>query len=127
MHSIERIKNHDLGLLVLRLAVGIVFVAHGWDKFMEIAQTVSFFETLGMPAFVAYIVAAVEFLGGLALILGTWTTTAGFLLAIVMIAAIFLTKLPSGLLGGYEYELVLLAGALAVALLGTGKYRVLKK
>lgn len=127
MHAIERIKNHDLGLFVLRLVVGLVFVAHGWDKFMNIDQTVRFFGSLDLPVFVAYLVAAVEFLGGLALILGAWTTTAGFALAIIMVGAILLVKMGRGFLGGYEFELTLLAASLAIALLGAGKYRAFKR
>lgn len=73
-------KNPDLGLLLLRLAVGIIFFVHGWAKFAEMANTIAFFGNLGLPSAVAYLVAAVELIGGLALIIG-WVYRHGSALA----------------------------------------------
>lgn len=119
--------NADLGLLLIRLALAAVFIVHGAQKFMNLEKTVSFFEMLGQPAFMAYVVAAVEVLAGLAMLLGIGVEIAGVLLALVMVGAIYLVKGKMGFLGGYELDLVLLLSALGVALVGAGRYALGKK
>lgn len=116
-------QRADLGLLFLRLALAAVFIAHGWSKWSNIAAIVGFFEILGFPAFMAYVVATVELLSGLAMLAGVWTEFAGPALATIMVGAIWLVKLPKGLMAA-EYEFTLLMTALAVALLGSGNYSV---
>ena len=68
--------------------------------------------------------AGVEFLGCIAMVLGLFTRIAGYLLATVMVFAIVLVKFEGGFLGGYEFDLILLASALAVAWSGAGPYSV---
>jgi len=122
-------KNHDLGMLLLRLAVGVIFIAHGWDKFADMGQTIAFFGQLGMPPVAAYLVAAVELLGGIALVIGLYTDLAALLLSIVMVVALVYVKmitLKVGLKGGYELDLVLLASLLALVFTGPGKHVALK-
>lgn len=122
-------KNHDLGMLLLRLAVGVVFVAHGWAKFADMTNTIAFFGQLGMPAILAYLVAAVELVGGLALIAGLYTDLAALLLGIVMVVALVYVKMVTlkvGLVGGYEYDLVLLASLLALIFVGPGRHVAMK-
>ncbi|MEK7390689.1 MAG: DoxX family protein [Patescibacteria group bacterium] len=123
-------KNHDLGMFLLRLAVGVIFVAHGWSKFANMEQTIGFFGQLGMPSVFAYLVAAIELLGGLALVIGLYTDLAALLLAIVMVVAIVYVKMATlkvGLMGGYEFDIVLLASNLAIMFVGPGKYAGAKK
>lgn len=110
------------GMFLLRVVVGIVFIAHGWDKIQNMEGVIGFFGSLGFAPFFAYLVAYVEFLGGIALLVGIYTRLAGYLLALVMLVAIFKVKLSGGLLGGYELDLVLLASLLALAGMGAGKY-----
>jgi len=125
-------KNHDLGLLILRLAVGLIFVAHGWDKFSEMegmGGTITFFAQLGMPAFFAYVTATVEIVAGLALIIGIYTDLAALLLAMVMVVALVYVKMVTfklGLLGGYELDLILLAASLTIMFVGPGKHVAMK-
>lgn len=116
--------NVDVGLLLLRIAVGVTFIAHGWAKFQNLEGTVGFFAGLGLVALFVYLVAAVELLGGLAVLLGLFTDVAGIALAVVMVGAIVLVKLSKGFLGGFEYEAVLLLAALGIAFAGPGKYAV---
>lgn len=113
-----------LGLFLLRVVLGAVFIAHGWAKISGMEGTVGFFASLGLPAFMAYVVAWVEFLGGIAVILGVFTRIAAYLLAITMVVAIFLVKIKAGFLGGYELDLILLASALVVAWSDIGPYSV---
>ncbi len=116
-------QRRDTGLLFLRLALAAVFIAHGWSKWSNITATAGFFVILGLPAFMAYVVATAELLSGLAMLAGVWTEFAGPALAAVMVGAIWLVKLPKGLMAA-EYEFTLLMAALAVALLGSGNYSV---
>jgi uncharacterized membrane protein YphA (DoxX/SURF4 family) len=112
----------------LRLGLGIIFAAHGWQKFSGGLDGVArFFGSVGipLPEVSAFIVAFVELVGGIGLIVGLFTRYWASLLAIVMIVAIFTVKLPNGLLGmqgraGYELDLALLVGSFALLLTGPG-------
>lgn len=112
----------DLGRLVLRLALGAVFVVHGWMKLSDLGMANGFLTKLGMPNGTGALVGAVEFFGGLAVIAGIWVPVAATLLALVMVGAIALVKGKMGFVGGYEFDLTLLLAALAVAKLGAGRF-----
>jgi putative oxidoreductase len=119
--------NASCGLLVLRAIVGIVFIAHGGQKLFVLGfgGVTGFFTQAGipLPAVSAVVVTLVEFLGGIAVLLGVLTRWAALLLAIDMAGAIFLVHLKNGFFvnkGGYEYALTLLAVSLALALSGPG-------
>lgn len=116
--------NTGLALLLIRLAVGGVFLAHGVAKLLSLDMTISFFGSLGLPAFMAYLIAAVETLGGLAVLLGVGVQTASLLLALVMVGAIYTVKGKMGFLGGYEFDLTLLLAALSLSISGPGRYTI---
>lgn len=80
--------------LVARIVVGWVFVESGWGKLHHIDKVVGFFTDLGLaaPAFQAHLVAATEFAGGLALLLGLCTRLASIPLMVIMIVAIATAK-----------------------------------
>lgn len=118
----EWLRRPDLGILLIRLGLGVVFLVHGTQKLTSLSSTVEFFGMLGIPAILTYLVVAIEFLGGIAMILGLCARLAGLLIAAVMVGAIFLVTLGEGFTGGYEYNLVLLLAALGIAFLGAGKY-----
>ncbi len=115
------------GIAVLRIAVGIVFLAHGGQKLFMVGfgGVAGFLGQLGIPApmLAAVIVTLVEFLGGLALLLGLFARWAAIPLALNMAVAILTVHLPGGffLPNGYEYALTLLAANVALALLGSGE------
>ncbi|RJQ13472.1 DoxX family protein [Candidatus Parcubacteria bacterium] len=121
---LNKLKNPNLGILFIRIALAAVFIVHGWQKIQNIEGTVAFFATLGLASFWAYVVTAVEFVGGLAMLLGILTDIAGVLIAIDMFFAIYLVHFKNGFtgIGGYEFALTLLLTALAVALIGPGRY-----
>ncbi|MBI4139194.1 DoxX family protein [Candidatus Uhrbacteria bacterium] len=121
MFNLQKCKNPDLGLLLVRLGLGSIFIYHGWLKVQNIAGTTMFFESLGLNVFFVYLVMLVELLGGIAMVLGVLVEYAGWLLAINMLFAILLVKLPKGW-AGIEFELILLLSAAAVALSGAGSY-----
>ena len=124
--------GRDIAMLLIRLALAVVFIYHGWQKGSNIQMTVGFFAKLGFAPFLAYLVAAVEFFGGIAMLLGIFVKYAGALLAIVMLVAIVKVKILTfhtpfaSPTGGYEFDLVLLLTALAVVMGGAGKYALIK-
>jgi putative oxidoreductase len=118
----------DLGLLILRLVIGGVFIAHGAQKLFVfgIPGVTKGFEGMGvpMPGVTAPLVAAVELLGGLALVFGLLTRLASLGLAIDMLGAILLVHLKGGFFmpTGYEFALTLLGASLALMFTGAGAY-----
>ena len=121
----------QIAALVLRLVLGAIFVVHGVMKFLQMAGMVQFFAKIGIPLpdIAVPAVALIEVIGGLALILGLGlgTRILAVLLAIDMVFAIGMVKLQAGLVGGYEYELVLIAGLIAIALNGAGQLALVRK
>ena len=118
-------------ITVLRVILGFLFAAHGWQKFNEwtIAGTQAAFTQMGVPVATvsAPLVAGLELAGGIALILGLLTRVVAALLAVTMIGALFLAHASAGVFadkGGYELVLLLGAAALALALTGAGRVSV---
>lgn len=109
----------NTGMFLIRLGLGLVFVVYGWSKLSHMQDTIGFFASVGFPAFVAYLVSLVEFVGGLAMIMGVYTKWAGFAIAIVMIGAMY-TMWGKGFTGGYDFPLVLLLTSLGIAFTGPG-------
>jgi putative oxidoreductase len=120
-----------VALTVLRVILGFLFAAHGWQKFTEwtIAGTQASFSKMGVPAadIMAPAVAVRELAGGVALILGILTRVVAALLVLDMLGALFLVHAPAGVFaanGGYELVLLLAAAAFALALTGPGRLSV---
>ncbi|WP_078411547.1 DoxX family protein [Priestia abyssalis] len=111
--------------LLLRLILGITFFLHGLSKFQGgINNAAGWFDSIGIPGFLAYVVAIIELAGGIAMILGLGTRIVAVLFAIVMLGAIFTVKLSAGFMGngqaaGYELDLVLLAVSIYFAVNGS--------
>lgn len=119
-------KNPDLGILLVRIALGVGFMAHGISKFQNLEGTMKFFSSQGIPSAMAYLVAAVETLGGLAMILGYCTQVAGILLAVVMLVAVVAVKADKSLaIMNIELELTYLLASLSIVFAGPGKYSLL--
>lgn len=118
-------KKYEIGALILRLITGFTFFLHGLSKFQGgIENTVGFFSSVGIPGFLAYIVAIIELAGGALVILGLGTRIIGVLFAVVMLGAIFTVKLSAGFMGtdggaGYEFDVALLAMSVSLALSGS--------
>jgi putative oxidoreductase len=119
--------------LLARLLVGVVMLAHGWQKLVDMTPA-GFGEGmlggLGVPAPVAFgwVVTLIELVGGALLIAGLFTRVAALLNIGVLVGALLLVKIDIGLIApmgaempGAELEFGLLAGLLTVALLGPGK------
>lgn len=109
--------------LLLRLVLGLVFVAHGLKKLdggmSAFGQTIARIG-LPMPMVLAWTAALVELLGGIFVLIGLFTRWAALLLAIVMYVAITRIHVHEGLVGGYELPLVLFVVAVCLVLSGSG-------
>jgi putative oxidoreductase len=119
----------DLGLLVLRVAVGVTFFAHGVDKLLDLDATRAFFASVDIPApaVMAPFVALIETIGGLLLMAGLATPLAGVALAGDMLVAYLTAHIGHGFFvsdGGGELVLLLGAAGLALAGTGPGRYRI---
>ncbi|MDP9841488.1 DoxX family protein [Streptosporangium lutulentum] len=118
-------------LLLARIGIGAIFLFHGIQKFTTtgIAGVATFFESVGvpLPGVAAPGVAALEVVGGIALILGAALPVFGTLLALDMIGAIVFVHGMNGFVvenGGFEFVLALAAGSLAVGFGGGGAFAV---
>lgn len=128
---VQNAARSDLALLVLRLAVGVTFLLHGYPKVAGgVPGFAGFLANLQFPApgLLAWGVALLEFLGGLALILGLFTRPVAVLFALEMLVTTLRVKVPRGVgfIGvnttGWELDVLLLASAVALALLGPGSW-----
>lgn len=119
-----------LGLAILRVVVGIVFLAHGAQKLFDsgLGGTAEAFAGMDVPlaSITGPAVAFVEFFAGAALILSLFTRWAALGVGIVMVGAIAFVHAPNGFFvpNGIEFPLTLLAAASALFLAGPGAYSV---
>lgn len=123
----------NLGLLITRLVIGVLFIGHGAQKLFGsfggygLKGTGGWFESIGMKPGItmALIAGLAELFGGILFALGLLTPLAGIMIAGTMVMAIVKVHGPNGLWStsnGYEYNLTLLAVAIGVALIGPGQY-----
>lgn len=117
--------------LALRLSLATVFLAHGIQKLLGLGAAAGAFEAMGFsPGMLwAPLTAALEVVGGLALVLGFFTRAAALALLASQLVALFLVHLPNGFFlkpegNGIEFNLVLIGGLLALVFLGSGKIGV---
>lgn len=122
MQSLEKLK--PLALLLLRVALGVIFVYHGYPKlFGHTRQTMDAFVHMGFPPYFAYLAGVIEFFGGCLLIVGLFTRVAGLLIAGEMAVALIqvhkILEDPRAV-HNYEFPLALATAAFALASLGAG-------
>jgi len=122
MRILEQFK--PLGLLFLRVALGVIFIFHGYPKlFSGTQQMMGFFEHIGLPGYFVFVAGVLEFFGGILLIIGLFTRIASFLLAGEMLVAMWKAhgffSHPYAV-DKYEFPLICCAGAFALATIGAG-------
>ncbi len=116
--------------LLLRVWVGINFVAHGYPKIGKgRQQTLQWTKSLGVPAALTYAAIILEFFGGLSLIIGFIVPIVAFFIALEMISASILkkTKMKGQYIGGtvaYELDVTYLLLAISLIVLGGGAFSV---
>lgn len=116
-------NKEGIGALILRVVAGIIFMVHGIQKFQGgIGNTAGWFDSIGLPGFLAYIVGGLEVVGGIALILGIAVRIFGGLFAVLLLGAIVTVQLAAGFIGGYAYDLALLAISIYLLLNGSKQY-----
>lgn len=115
--------------LVMRLSLGILFLAHFGLKFFVFtpAGTAKFFASLGLPGGLAYLTMAVELISAIALILGIYTRIVAVVLIPVLLGAIVTVHGPAGFFftnpnGGWEFPAFWIVGLIVLALTGDGKF-----
>ncbi|KKW31958.1 MAG: DoxX protein [Candidatus Uhrbacteria bacterium GW2011_GWA2_53_10] len=119
----ELLAYGDLGLWLLRLVVGIVFLVHALPKLQKPAAMA---QGMGWPSWSVMLLGLVELVGALSVILGVYTQVGAMLLSLVMLGALYFKiskwKTPFTAMDktGWELDLLLLAAALAVLLTGGG-------
>lgn len=126
---VEGITNADLAATILRVTMGILFLAHGWLKLAVFtpAGTAAFFEGLGFPGFLAYVVMAGELAGGIALILGVAVRWVSLALVPVLLGSIYAPHGAAGFFfsnegGGWEFPAFWAVALVVQALLGNGAF-----
>ncbi len=132
--------DDDTGMLIVRLALGIVIFPHGAQKLVGwfgghgFAGTMQFFTSqLGLPAVIAFLVIIAEFFGAISLITGFLGRVGAFGVLCVMLGAIFMIHLQNGFFmnwygsqkgEGFEYHLLASGMALAVMVRGSGRFSI---
>ncbi|MCL6616530.1 MAG: DoxX family protein [Anoxybacillus ayderensis] len=122
-----------IGILLIRLAVGLTFVGHGAQKLFGwfggygLKGTGGWLESIGLkPGMTMALIAGLaEFVGGLLFALGLFTPFAALLIAATMFIAIVKVHAPNGFWitqNGFEYNLILIVVVIGVALIGAGDY-----
>lgn len=122
-------KSISIAALLLRVSLGAMFLVHSVylkGVVFTLAGTAQFFVSIGLPAALAYVVFALEAIGGVLLVLGVWTRVVAAVLVPVLIGATW-AHWDNGWLfqntgGGWEYPLFLAAATAVQALLGGGQF-----
>jgi len=108
------------GLLLIRIAIGVVFLTHGWMKVQNLSGTVAMLGHFGLAPVLVYFISWLEVIGGVALIAGVATRVFGVLFGVEMLVATLLVGFGRGI--GLEFVLMLIS--FGIALTGSGKYSI---
>ena len=121
-------RNAEYAALTLRLALGVMFIAHAWLKYgiFTITGFEGYLTQVGLPAALAWPIVLAEFVGGVALILGVYSRVVALALVPLLLGAVSVHA-PNGWVfnvpnGGWEYPAFLAVGTLVQALIGDGAY-----
>ena len=122
-------RTGPYAVLLLRISLGLLFLAHvGLKIFVfTVPGTVGYFQSLGLPAFVAYATIALELLGGIALIIGFYAPYVALPLAVEILGTIVTVHGANGWMfqnegGGWEFPALWAVALVALSLLGDGAF-----
>lgn len=126
---VHDVSNADLAATVLRVSMGVLFLAHAGLKLFIFtpAGTAAFFASLGLPGPLAYVVIAAELFGGIALILGIFSRWVSLALVPILLGSIYVPHGAAGFFfsnqgGGWEFPAFWTVTLIVQALLGDGAY-----
>ncbi|ERI07476.1 DoxX family protein [Aneurinibacillus aneurinilyticus] len=123
----------SVGLLIIHLVIGLTFVGHGAQKLFGwfgghgLKGTAGWLESIGVKpgVLMAFLAGAGELVGGLLFAAGFLTPVGALLIVVTMLVAIFTVHGKNGYWAtesGFEYNAILIAVAIGVALIGPGSY-----
>jgi putative oxidoreductase len=128
MNRTANLAATEYGIALLRVSLGVMWIAHALLKWFvfTLPGTANFFESVGLPGFLAYPVFAAELIGGVMLLFGVYARQVSLALVPIMLAATWV-HVPNGWLhtspnGGWEYPLFLSIASIALWLLGDGAF-----
>lgn len=116
-------QNKDLGILFVRLGLALVFFYHGWNKLAVPNAVTGMAEQFGISPVFLYVIATLELLIAASMVFGIGISWSG-ILAATMVVCINIIARPSFTLD--FLDILLIGNALAVALTGSGAYRIRK-
>lgn len=113
----------DVGLLIMRVGVAVIFIHAGLDKLINIHGTAAFLDGLSIPypLIMAWLLSVTEFFGGILILFGAYTKIPTVLLTMVMIVAIYTTKVD-GSFADLRLDMLLLCTTLSLFFTGAGDY-----
>ncbi len=118
MRYLDRLQ--PFALLVLRLVLGAIMIAHSYSRVFSLSHQVQSVQGLGLPGWLAYFSVAAEFLGGIAVVIGLFTRCAALAILIDMSVAIWKVHWKNGFTGNGNYQFTLALAAIALALIFFG-------
>ena len=126
---VEGVTNADLAATILRISMGVLFLAHAGLKLFIFtpAGTAGYFASLGLPGPLAYLVIAAELFGGIALILGVYSRWVSLALVPILLGSIYVPHGAAGFFfsnegGGWEFPAFWAVTLVVQALLGNGAF-----
>ena len=118
----------SVAAVILRLAIGGLFIIHGYPKLgaQQRKQGAEWMKSMGLPGGFILLGGVVEFFGGLAMLLGVFTSIIALLFAVWMVSTTWLAagKMKKKFVGGYELDIILLLASLALAAIGGGVFSI---
>lgn len=131
---IDNVTNADLAAAILRVSMGVLFLAHAGLKLFIFtpAGTAAYFASLGLPGPLAYLVIAAELFGGIALILGVYSRWVSLALLPILLGSIYVPHGANGFIfsnegGGWEFPAFWAVTLVVQALLGDGAWALKRR
>jgi putative oxidoreductase len=118
----------SVAALILRLAIGGLFIIHGYPKLgaQQRKQGAEWMKSMGLPGGFILLGGVVEFFGGVAILFGVFTSIIALLCALWMLSTTWLAagKMKKKFVGGYELDIILFLASLALAAIGGGIFSI---
>ncbi|HET6517561.1 MAG TPA: DoxX family protein [Nitrosopumilaceae archaeon] len=123
--TLKENKLHDITHWGIRAAIGTIFIVHSLKKFDPSWQ--DWLMQIGMPPELQLPIALAEFIGGICLVVGVLTRVSASIFSVILLGAIFHVRWENGFFvsqGGWEWDLVMVAGLLSIIVAGPGRVSI---